>query len=102
MSAPAIKKVPASMRSGMMRCFAPLSLLTPFILMVGVPAPWILAPILLSSAARSATSGSRAAFCRMVSPSASVAAMRRSSVPVTVILSKRISAPLRRSAVAST
>jgi hypothetical protein len=55
------------------------------------------APMALSSAARSATSGSRAQFCITVSPSASVAAMSRSSVPVTVILSKTISAPWRRS-----
>ena len=34
--------VPASMRSGMMRCFAPFSLLTPFTRIVGVPAPSIL------------------------------------------------------------
>ena len=58
-------KVPASMRSGMMRCLAPFSLLTPFTRMVGVPAPSIFAPILLSRSARSATSGSRAQFCRI-------------------------------------
>ena len=51
------------MRSGMMRCLAPCSLLTPFTRMVAVPAPSICAPILLSRAARSATSGSRAQFC---------------------------------------
>ena len=35
--APAMMNVPASMRSGMMRCFAPCSLFTPFTLMVEVP-----------------------------------------------------------------
>ena len=45
--------------------------------------------------------GSRAQFSKTVSPSARTAAMRRSSVPVTVILSKTMCAPLRRSALAS-
>ena len=47
--APAMMNVPASMRSGMMRCFAPCSLLTPCTRMVDVPAPSIFAPILFSS-----------------------------------------------------
>ena len=42
---------------------------------VGVPAPSILAPILLRQLATSAISGSQAAFFKMVSPSASVAAI---------------------------
>ena len=42
-----------------------------------------------SIAARSVTSGSRAQFSITVSPSASTAAISRSSVPVTVILSKQ-------------
>ena len=46
--------------------------------------------------------GSRAQFNRIVSPSAKVEAIGRSSVPVSVILSKTISAPLRRLARAST
>ena len=100
--APAMMNVAASMRSGMILCFAPCSLLTPFTRMVEVPAPSICAPILFSRSARSATSGSRAQFCMTVSPSARVAAMSKSSVPVTVILSKTISPPLRRSALAST
>src|ERR1035441_8771598 len=65
--------------------------------MVEVPAPSIFAPIAMSSAARSVTSGSRAQFSKTVSPSASVAAISRSSVPVTVILSKTMCAPFSRS-----
>jgi len=49
-----------------------------------------------SSAARSNTSGSRAQFSSTVSPSASVAAISRSSVPVTVIFSKMMRAPFSR------
>ena len=70
--APAMRKVPASMRSGLMRWRAPWSLATPLTLMVEVPAPSILAPMALSSAARSVTSGSRAQFSKTVSPSARV------------------------------
>ena len=55
---------------------------------------WMLAPMAWRSAARSVISGSRAQFSRMVSPSARTAAIRMSSVPVTVILSKRMCAPL--------
>ena len=94
--APAMRKVPASMRSGLMRWRAPWSLATPWTWMVEVPAPLIFAPMALSRAARSETSGSRAQFSKRVSPSARAAAMRRSSVPVTVILSKTMCAPLRR------
>ena len=53
-----------------------------------MPAPSIDAPILMSSAATSTTSGSRAAFSMSVSPRASTAAISRSSVPVTLIRSK--------------
>ncbi len=49
-----------------------------------VPAPWIFAPMAMSMCARSTTSGSRAAFSITVCPSASVAAIIRFSVPVTV------------------
>ena len=55
----------------------------------------------VSSAARSTTSGSRAQFSISVSPSARTAAISRSSVPVTVILSKTMCAPRRRVARAS-
>ena len=59
-----------------------------------VPMPSIFAPIETSRSARSGTSGSRAAFSRMVSPSASVAAISRFSVPVTVTMSVMMRAPL--------
>ena len=61
---------------------------TPWILMMSVPAPSIFAPIWMRAFARSTISGSRAAFSRMVSPSASEAAIMRFSVPVTVTVSK--------------
>ena len=62
--APAMRKVPASMRSGLMRWRAPWSLATPWTWMVEVPAPSIFAPMALSRAARSVTSGSRAQFSK--------------------------------------
>ncbi len=55
--------------------------------------PSIFAPIATSRLARSVTSGSRAAFSSTVSPSASVAAISRFSVPVTVIMSVTMRAP---------
>jgi hypothetical protein len=58
-----------------------------------VPAPSIRAPMEISIFARSATSGSHAQFSMQVSPSASTAAISKSSVPVTVILSKTMWAP---------
>ena len=61
-----------------------------------VPWPSILAPMRSSISARSTISGSCAAFSRMVSPSARVAAMRKFSVPVTVTMSVRMRAPFRR------
>jgi len=45
---------------------------------------------------RSVTSGSRAQFSSIVSPSASVAAISKFSVPVTVIFSKTMCAPFNR------
>ena len=48
--------------------------------------------------ARSTTSGSRAAFSMTVSPSASVAAIIRFSVPVTVTVSSTSRAPFKREA----
>ena len=65
--------------------------------MVEVPAPSIRAPIFVSRAARSTTSGSRAALRSTVSPRASTAAIIRSSVPVTVMRSKWTAAPRRPS-----
>jgi hypothetical protein len=45
---------------------------------------------------RSVISGSIAGFSRIVSPSARAAAIMKFSVPVTVIMSVRMCAPLRR------
>ena len=58
--------------------------------------PVIFAPILTSSSAKSPTSGSRAAFSKIVVPLAKVAAINKFSVPVTVIMSVKIEAPCKR------
>ncbi len=70
--------------------------------MVSAPAPVMRAPIAFSMVARFVTSGSRAAFTSRVVPRASTAASMTFSVPVTVTVSNTISAPVRRSAFAST
>ena len=70
--------------------------------MSDVPAPWMRAPILLSTRASSSTSGSRAAFSSVVRPLASAAAIIRFSVPVTVAMSKTMVAPRSRRACALT
>ena len=62
--------------------------MTPSTRITGPPAPWIFAPMLTSSSARSMTSGSQAALRITVSPRARLAAMRTFSVPVTVTVSK--------------
>ena len=77
-------KVAASMRSGMTSCSAPCSSLTPVMVMVGLPAPVIFAPMALRKCARSTTSGSQAALSMMVTPSASTAAIMTLAVPSTV------------------
>ena len=89
----ATKKVPASMRSAMMAYSVPRRLLTPLMRMVLLPWPSICAPQEMRKLARSTTSGSRAAFSSVVSPSASTAAMSRFSVPPTVGMSKVMWAP---------
>ena len=66
-----------------------------------VPCPSIFAPISISISARSEISGSCAAFSSTVSPSASAAAMRKFSVPVTVTMSVVMRAPCRRFAPAA-
>jgi hypothetical protein len=86
----------------MIECSIGESSSTPSIVMIAVPAPWIFAPILLSTSASSSTSGSRAAFSITVRPFASAAAMIRFSQPVTVGMSSTIVAPLRRFASTST
>ena len=100
-AATAHKKVPASIRSGMTLCWAPCSTSTPSMVSLSLPIPLILAPILTSNSAKSLTSGSRAAFSKVVVPLAKLAAINRFSVPVTVIMSVRIDAPCKRSALAS-
>jgi hypothetical protein len=70
--------------------------------MVDVPAPATRAPMRFNMAARSATSGSRAAFSMTVVPSASTAAISSVSVAVWLGNSSTMRAPTRRSARAST
>ena len=74
---------------------------TPSIVIASVPAPAMRAPIATRQRARSTTSGSRAAFSSTVVPSASVAAIIRFSVPVTVTMSNTILAPAQAPPVAS-
>ncbi len=80
----------------MTACVAPCSARTPSTVMRSVPAPPMRAPIAVRQRARSTTSGSRAAFSRTVVPSASVAAISRFSVPVTVATSNTNRVPLSR------
>ena len=74
----------------------PFSSLTPSIVKVSLPAPVILAPILVKQLARSTISGSRAAFSMTVVPSAKAAAIIKFSVPVTLTVSIKIVAPVKR------
>ena len=100
--AAATSSVPASMRSGTTLWTAPVSSGTPSISMRSVPTPCRRAPIAVSSAPRSLTSGSRAAFSMIVVPSASAAAIMRFSVPVTVTRSVAMRAAFSRLARATT
>jgi hypothetical protein len=95
-AATAHRKVPASMRSATTACSQPCSFSTPWMRMWLVPWPVIFAPMRMSISARSTISGSCAAFSSSVSPSASAAAIRKFSVPVTVTMSVRMRAPCRR------
>ena len=73
--------------------------------MVGLPAPEIFAPIAFRKFARSTTSGSHAALSMTVTPSASVAAIITFAVPSTVEPARpprNIDAPASFFAVAST
>ena len=83
------------MRSGSTSCEAPCRRGTPSTTIWPVPAPAIRAPILVRQAARSATSGSRAAFSITVVPLASAAAISATWVPPTVTFGKAISPPFR-------
>ena len=93
--AAAIKKVPASIRSGMTGCTAPRRSSTPSMVMVSLPAPVIRAPMAFRRFARSSISGSWATLRSTVRPRARVAAIITFSVPVTVRESNVISAPRR-------
>jgi hypothetical protein len=93
--AAAMAYVPVSMRSAITECSAPCSRSTPWIVSVEVPMPSIRAPILVRQLARSATSGSRAAFSITVSPFARVAAMRALWVAPTETLGKLMRPPVR-------
>ena len=78
-----------------------MRLLTPSIVIRGVPAPVIFAPIALRKFARSTTSGSHAAHSMTVVPLASAAADMTLAVPSTVepkLPPRKISAPVSLSA----
>src|SRR6266581_795404 len=78
-------------------CSAPPSSRTPSTTRRSVPMPSMRAPILTRRRHRSCTCGSRAALKISVRPSASTAARRMFSVPVTVGRSKTIRSPRSRS-----
>ena len=88
-AATAHRNVPASMRSGTMRCShaAHAARRRPGCGCWLVPSPSMRAPIVISTRPGRRLSGSCAAFSSTVSPSASVAAIIRFSVPVTVTMS---------------
>ena len=97
-TAPAKANVAASIRSGITRCSAPCNFLTPCIVMVGLPAPEILAPIDRRKLARSSISGSHAALWITVFPFAKVAAIIKFAVPRTVgphLPPRKLSAPFK-------
>ena len=73
--APAIKKVAASILSGIISCETPLRLFTPVIVILWEPSPFISAPILIKKLPRSTTSGSDAALSITVTPSDLTAAI---------------------------
>jgi hypothetical protein len=95
--AAATAQVPATIRSGTVRCEVGDSEPggTPSISIVEVPAPATLAPIWISMSARSTISGSRAALSMTVVPLASTAAMRMFSVAPTLGKSSHTVAPVR-------
>ena len=83
------------MRSGSTAWRAPCRRGTPSTTMRAVPAPEILAPILLRQSATSPISGSRAALSITVVPCASAAAIIAVWVPPTVTLGNSMSPPRR-------
>ena len=90
---PAASRVPASIRSPETTWRMPRRDPTPRIAIRSPPAPRTDAPIALSESASSSTSGSRAAFSRIVSPRARTAAIIVFWVPLTVTRSNTIRAP---------
>ena len=85
------------MRSGMTQ-ISPMSSSSPplpSIVISSLPIPSIRTPAALRASQSAVTSGSFAVFISRVVPRAKAAAMTMFSVPVTVILSKFIVAPLR-------
>src|ERR1043166_2542644 len=83
-AAAAMANVAVSMRSGITSCLQPSNSFTPLIVVVGLPAPTICAPILFRKNARSTTSGSQAALSMVVTPWARTAAIMTFAVPSTV------------------
>ena len=97
----AAKYVATSIRSGITVCSTATKSLTPSIVIVDEPAPSTFAPIRFRNAARSAISGSLAAFSIIVSPSARTAAIMIFSVAPTLGKSRTIRDPTSFSASAS-
>ena len=89
----AARYVAASILSGTTACSTAPSFSTPSITIVDVPAPRTLLPIRLRKEARSAISGSRAAFSIIVVPSAKTAAIIIFSVAPTLGNSKTMRLP---------
>ena len=95
-TAPAIIRVPVTIRSGMIAYSVPWSSLTPSIWIVSEPAPTILAPIARKKLAKSTTSGSIATFSSVVDPSARTAASIAFTVAPTLGIRNSIRAPVSR------
>jgi hypothetical protein len=82
--APAMRKVAASILSGITLWRVPRRLRTPRMRQMGEPAPSMAPPIALMYCARSWISGSQAALSMVVTPEASDAAIIVFAVPSTV------------------
>ena len=99
--AQAMRKVPASMRSGMGVYSTPRSFLTPSMTIVALPAPRTFPPMRLMKFCKSTISGSFAALRMTVFPSALTEASMMFSVAPTLGQSSTISAPTVRPQVQS-
>ena len=86
-------QVPARIRSGTVACVVGFSFLTPVIVILVVPSPWMFAPIAMRNSPRSTRSGSRAALSIVVTPSARTAAVIIFSVAPTEGKSSTMAAP---------